>query len=560
MADIPPPPPGFKLDAANIPPPPAGFKLDSAPAAPKEGQGFIGRAGEDISKRWQEGQQAASEYTAGKISSPEMLLRSTGKVVAGSLSDVAGEAVKSAVGELPDFVKSGAKAGAGYLAGTDFGKDVLGAVQTGQQKYGEFATAHPRAAANIESLVDIAGALPSVKAAEIVGSGAKVGVESLPKAAKFTKDIAEDLKPEPIMSHEEIKGISTQKYQQAEKLGGTLKPEVTDKWLTSLNDLVPKGEIAKELSENMEFRKLIDRLQIAKGKPITLQDAQEIDELLGAAADNHFKPAGMTKEGQKILEIQKKFRDAITDAKETDLMGGAQGFKAWDDAKFYWSQSMKQRDIEKIIERASLTQNPTTAMKTGFKNLYTSAKNSRAYTDAEKAAIKNAATTGLVDEVMRLPASRLISIGRIAAGGGLGEAAAAKATSMAADSLRTAHQLGKANKISREISKSVQNRIAESKKAKPPMLALPAPETVYQAGKSGTVPTTAQQMKAGRFQSEFDKANQQIAQQKLAKAPSNVQGITPEMIQSAQEKLALQGKQPSEFGNLLSQIFSGQQP
>lgn len=291
-------------------------------------------------------------------------------------------------------------------------------------------------------------------------AGGKTG-KAMKENPEFIQNIREDIKPEPIMSADEIKGVSQLKYKQAEQLGGALKPDVSNRWLTSLNDLIPNGKISKALAENRPFKKLINELQIAKDQPITLEDAQGIDEMLGASADAHFKPGGMDKEGQKILEIQDKFRDSIFNAKETDMMGGATGFKAWDDAKFYWSQSMKQRDIEKIVERANLTDNPVTAMKTGFKNLFTNDKRMRGFSEEERVAVKNAAKTGIPSEMLRIVGSRLIPIARVAHGD-LTSAATGQAAAMAARAAGTKMQIARANKVSREISKRVQNRMKSS--------------------------------------------------------------------------------------------------
>lgn len=162
-----------------------------AATAPDE-NGIFSRIGEDLSKRWGEGQQAASEYNSGKISAPEMLLRSTGKVAAGSANDVIGEGAKSA-GHLlydmaPDFHNSALSgvidSSRSSFVNSDIGKAGIEAAKQGSEYYDNFAKQHPRAAANLESVINIGALMTGAKGGEAAAEVAKPAVSNVANAVK----------------------------------------------------------------------------------------------------------------------------------------------------------------------------------------------------------------------------------------------------------------------------------------------------------------------------------------------------------------------------------------
>lgn len=289
----------------------------------------------------------------------------------------------------------------------------------------------------------------------------------IPSIGKLTEKQVERLKATPHLTAEQIKAISGDAYKTAEQKGGTFKPDISDKFLSGINDLIPKGEISKELAQNRPFMKLINDLQIVKGKPITLEDAQGIDEHLGDAADSHFQNGQMSKEGKKILDIQDKFRDSIDSAKEADIVGGKSGLDAWKNAKFYWSQAAKQRDIEKIITRASMMDNPAQAAKAGFRNLYMNEKRLRGFNKEERELIKKAADGSPLADWLRAWGSRLIPIGEIVGGGGFSSGVASQIMTTAARNAASRLQVSRANAIEKSISKDVQNRQQQSQLPNP---------------------------------------------------------------------------------------------
>jgi len=138
-----------------------------------------------------------------------------------------------------------------------------------------------------------------------------------------------------------------------------------------------------------------------------------------------------------------------------------------------WSKQARLRDIEKIITRAQMTQNPATSIQTGFRNLATNEKRMRGYSDQERFYINKAANGGPVVDILRVAGSRLNPIASGAVGG-IGGAAAGYATSALARGGAEAVQMNKAMNVVRELSKD-SSFVRPEIVTPPAPLALPAP-------------------------------------------------------------------------------------
>ena len=226
-----------------------------------------------------------------------------------------------------------------------------------------------------------------------------------------------------VPNSQEFKNIAGRFYNQAENTGGVLKPEFADEFANKALRFQRRTTAGKIVGGRSVVDDLVDDIQELRGQNISLQAAQEIDEALGSRIDNLVKPDGrMSKEGMKILDIQTEFRNLINEAGEELLEGGGQGFAAWQQGRNAWATSRKLDDIERIIERAQLADNPATALKTGFRGLLTNKKRIRGYSRSERQAIQRAAKTGTPTELLRQAGSRLnaiiaLSTGEVATAG-----------------------------------------------------------------------------------------------------------------------------------------------
>ena len=175
-------PEGFVLDApvakvetngTNLP---EGFVLDPPTVetdtdAPTEERGFLERLGEDIESREAILAEINRANEAGEQTLPESVLQALGKVGFGVMLDVIGEGLISGIRGLseitPDFIEDPivdavSQAGNAFLE-TDIGKAGLEAIQKGFASYNEFASENPRAARNIEAVIDVGLMLAPIK-------------------------------------------------------------------------------------------------------------------------------------------------------------------------------------------------------------------------------------------------------------------------------------------------------------------------------------------------------------------------------------------------------------
>lgn len=318
------------------------------------------------------------------------------------------------------------------------------------------------------------------KAAEKVAAGAKTIKDEAKAAPIFNKDAFKDITPSRVadMTQEQVKALSQHSYKIADEHGAILSPEFTGKFIDSVEKMRPQTKEGRAFVGDDVLSGVLDRMKNWRGEktvgnagmqeshmPITLQGAQEIDEHLGGLIDRHFTNGRLDKDGQKLLKVQDKFREMIESADEKDIEGGKAGFEAWKNGRFLWSRSRSLADIEKLLTRAQMSDNPATAIKTGFRNLYLNEKRMRAFTPKERQLIKRAAESNTVIDVVRTLGSKLVPIGVIAGGGGFGAETAALAGSMASRGLATRMQVGRANEVAKEIANSVKGgQIAKNPK------------------------------------------------------------------------------------------------
>lgn len=135
---------------------------------------FIDDVSQDLEKRAKEVEQTAKDYKEGKISFVEAELQTFGKGVAGSIIDVGGEVIGTLAegagkgiqymmpetsAEIVEMTKSGLD----FLLNTELGKMGTEAILDGVESWEGFKAENPRAAKNIESVVNIGTILAPVK-------------------------------------------------------------------------------------------------------------------------------------------------------------------------------------------------------------------------------------------------------------------------------------------------------------------------------------------------------------------------------------------------------------
>jgi hypothetical protein len=243
----------------------------------------------------------------------------------------------------------------------------------------------------------------------------------------------------------EMRAQSNAAYRQAAQQGGALKPQSI---VQKLDDIEGKLFSDRVISTSPKYKPVRDQIQFIRNlakKPISLAEAQSLDSDLGDTISSYIQQNGKPdKVGMMLMKVRDGLRDMIDSADDAQLIGGKQGFNAWKEAKKMWSKSMQLNDVERILERAEGRDNPVTVIKNGFAALKNNPKKFNAFDKDTQAAIKKAAKSGIVSELLRIPGSRLVPIGATITGNPAavgGAAAAGVATRSARDALQARRAL-----------------------------------------------------------------------------------------------------------------------
>lgn len=456
MAEIPPPPPGFTLDKDSlgaVPPPPPGFKLDqptqqvapSKPSRPSFGQQMadvvegVPNVARDIGEDFTRGlgsvkqgfQQATKAYQSPQFKTGEFA-GGVGKMVGG-------------VGESAGALGTGT---ARALVGDPIRKSGVPGSET--------AASLIEAGAGLVSPGGIAKAVPTVGRA-IKAAGEVEDIDrSLTAAERAGRQVEALQKARAPVTSQAAGKTASDLYAEAEKAGSVLTPEFTNKFIQEASNLSKRTEMGKSVVGNTALDALAERLTPHIGKPMSLAEAQDIDEGLNKLISRYEKPGGggLTDEGQELLQLKEKFRDMIENTKAADIEGGKNGFDLWKSARKAYSQTMKMRDLERIQTRAELSEQPVTALRQGLKTILSNPKKLKAFDKDEIAAMRRAHATGKMNELLRITGSRLTPI--IMGGTGhIPGAIAAHAVSGAARRAATTSQMQKFEDLMRTVGSKV---------------------------------------------------------------------------------------------------------
>lgn len=298
----------------------------------------------------------------------------------------------------------------------------------------------------------------------VVGDLLKSGINKVADGVNFTatgfkNKLDTGAFTTPRLAAADLEERAAELYQFASDKGGILKPRVINKVIAEIEQIKPQtfeGKVVVGREDTITG--LIARIGELKNRPISLQGAKEIDEALGDMIDSFIEQGRVTKEGRKIMQIQSALRNNIERARPSDIAGGAEGFQAVKEARKFWSAARKLSDVERVITRASLTDNPASAIKTGFRTILTNPSKVRGFTKAERELMEKAARTGFVPDALRIFGSRLNPIIALGSGTGFGGTSAALAASTLSREAATRSQVGAARKVVEEIAGGVAGR------------------------------------------------------------------------------------------------------
>lgn len=314
-----------------------------------------------------------------------------------------------------------------------------------------------------------------------IATGATVGAATgglLKGAGAGISKVRQTLKTKPDTSAGAIRELANKSYREAEEKGGIFKGKIINRVLDEVNKLKPTSKVAKTLESKSPINSISKDLEKFRGQNLNLDDMQALDEYLGKIVDNATELGRVKKEGQPVATLQTKLRDILDKAGKDDIVNGSEGLEALKRGRNLWSRSSKLRDVEAIINRAALSPNEATAIKTGFRTLASNPNRLRGFTPQEKKLIKDAAKSGITSDTLRTLGSRLLPIGTAVSGGGIGATVGAKAASDISRSAAARVQAGRASKVEKEIIQSVFPEVYKLK----PILRKEVTENLIKAG------------------------------------------------------------------------------
>tara|TARA_R100001530_G_C4319635_1_gene155349 strand:+ start:1764 stop:3149 length:1386 start_codon:yes stop_codon:yes gene_type:complete len=235
----------------------------------KEKKGFLTRVGEQLSER--KGKLKETFKRGFKQSPISTVIQTAGQLIGGA-GDVAFEGLRSTFRTLASesVEQKVGEAGKSFLD-SDLGKQALTALEIGSDAYGEFKKEHPTAAANMEGLANIVGAIPAVKGTQAVIKPVKTGI-------KQAKDVAES-------AVTKVKGVLPEK-----------------RGISKIEELVAPKQTKKEIERALEQGRVI-RGDRGKVGTVILGKKPDIVEL-----EDKLKRAAIT------VQSRIKNADKLTDA------------------------------------------------------------------------------------------------------------------------------------------------------------------------------------------------------------------------------------------------------
>lgn len=234
------------------------------------------------------------------------------------------------------------------------------------------------------------------------------------KASLLASNSSDPMQPPtaPAYTAPELKAASGAFYQQMRDNGATLNQGGINKVTTSVDQALKDSGLMNSRLHGDTMSIVADMKNDAATGQMDLEKLDQYRQLLGnAVTDNTTKLDGANQDAFKANVAINAIDKAVDSLSASDLSSGTpQAVDALNSARDLYSASARMRTMQGIIDNANMTDNPATAIKTGFRNLAKQVNvNPRGYTPEEVQAINNAAKTGIVTGALKFMGSRIIS-------------------------------------------------------------------------------------------------------------------------------------------------------
>lgn len=284
--------------------------------------------------------------------------------------------------------------------------------------------------------------------------------------------------PTPIS--QDLRSDAKQAFDAANSSGAVFNDKASAKLPNNISDkLADTGKMNARLHGDT-LSVLDDIKNDAEKGSMTLEDLHQNRQLLGQVVNNNLHPNGdlkpdAMKAAQAIDAVDEFMENAKKNPQKYLENSSPDAIQSFQKGMSLWAQSARANDIERIMQRADFSEQPATALRSGFRQLALNPKRFNQFDSDTQDLIKKAATVSMPVEVLRGLGSRLI--GTIMAGtGNLVGGSLEQAASAIPRNLATQMQMNR--------GQSVLNNIAQ-----PNQLMQPLPDVFKQMGTmQGLVP------------------------------------------------------------------------
>lgn len=322
--------------------------------------------------------------------------------------------------------------------------------------------------------VDAFNQNPMMQARAAVGSGGGSGsarelgfgpmgqaVAGLGGGLLATRTPFTESEPQPSLA-KDLRSDASDAFKDASKTGAVFTEGASQQLPSDIESaLATTGKMNARL--HGDTQSVLDDLKDdAANKNLTLEDLHQYRQLFGQVVNNNLHPNGglkpdAMKANQAIDAIDSMMESAKSNPSAYLKNSSPDAINSFQNGMDLWARSARVSDIERIMNRADMMEQPASSLRTGFRTLANNPTRLRGFSPEDQELIKKAATISMPVDVLRTLGSRLI--GTIMAGSGkVGGSLVAQGGSSVARNLATQMQMNRGQSIINNIAQPNQLR------------------------------------------------------------------------------------------------------
>lgn len=291
---------------------------------------------------------------------------------------------------------------------TDIGEKALDALQAGGKAIDKFSKENPRAARNIEAIINIGGAAGSgittptargvAQATRLTGNVLGEAIQDINEGAKAAKnfgpEVARGLKaraiPELENTSQVLREVTSKSYQEFRDLGATIRPQKISEVPGVITKVLTEGEKLNNRLHKKTLSVLKDlNKDIADGK-VSLEELDQSRRLFSTVAQDVNQVGRATEDARKATQAIRGIDDFIDSLQSVDVVGGRKAIDVLKRARGEAATAFKFDKISNIIIKAD---GDPAKIKSGFTRFVDKKKNLKGFSpqeiDALRAASRN---------------------------------------------------------------------------------------------------------------------------------------------------------------------------